>query len=232
MSIKYALYPNHLTDDPDDHLAIVQDQKSRTIEDIIDIMISRGSTVTKADALSVIEEYESAIEKVLRDGDSIKTPLIRIRASIQGVFKDELDPFDPERHSVSLNVNAGARIRQIADDISAERVPSTLPKPSPQTCKDIASGTTNETLTPGGVGELRGSRLKVDPDDSNQGVFFIASDGSRTRAEVYIRTKPSNLMFMIPDTLTSGSYHIEVFAAVKNSSKIRSSKLNDALVVL
>lgn len=231
MSIKYALYPNHLTDDPDDYLAVVQNQTTRTIEDLIDIMINRGSTVTKADTLSVIEAYEAAIEEVLANGDSIKTPLIQIRASIQGVFKGKFASFNPEHHSVRLNVNVGERISQVAANLSVERVPGSLPKPSPQQFKDVVSGTFDDTLTPGGVGELRGSRLKVDPDNRNQGVFFFASDGAETRVGDYIRTKPSDLIFMIPDTLISGDYQLEVRAGVKNSSKIRSSKLNTTLVV-
>src|SRR5699024_10157343 len=122
MSIKYALYPNHLTADPNDHQAIVQDQTSRSIVDIIDIMIIRGSTVTKPDALSVIEPYEAAIEEVLTNGYRVNTPLMRISASIQGVFNDEFDSFDSSRHYVRLNVNPGSRINKIAGDTSVERV--------------------------------------------------------------------------------------------------------------
>ncbi len=32
MAIKYALYPNHLTDDPDDYMAVVQNQRTRTFK--------------------------------------------------------------------------------------------------------------------------------------------------------------------------------------------------------
>ena len=93
MAIKYALFPNHLTSDPDDYMAVVQDQTSKTKEDLIDEMIGRGSTVTKAEALSVLEEFEAAVEEALSEGHSINTPLFRIGASIQGVFEGESDGF-------------------------------------------------------------------------------------------------------------------------------------------
>lgn len=230
MPIKYALYPNHLTDDPDDHLAIVQDQNSRSIEDIIDIMINRGSTVTKADALSVIESYEAAIGEVLSNGDSVNTPLMHISASIQGVFEDEFDPFDSSRHYVRLNVNPGERISEIAGNASVERIEARRPEPLPQVFKDVSTDTTNESLTPGAVGELRGSRLKVDSTESDQGVFLIAADGTETRADTYIRNKPANLIFMIPDTLASGDYEVEVRAPVNDSSDIRTGQLDVILV--
>lgn len=231
MSIKYALYPNHLTDDPEDHLAIVQDQNSRSIEDIIDIMINRGSTVTKADALSVIEEYEAAIAEVLNNGDSVITPLMKVSASIQGVFEDEFDAFDPSRHYVRLNVHPGERISEIAGNATVERIQASRPEPHPQVFKDVITDTTNESITSGGVGELRGSRLKVDPSDTDQGVFIIASDGAETRADTYIRNKPANLIFMIPDSLTSGDYELEVRATINDSDKIRSGHLDATLVM-
>jgi hypothetical protein len=231
MGLKYSLYPNHLTDDPDDHMAIVQDQTSRNIEDIVDRMINRGSTVTKADALSVIEEYESAIADVLSDGDSVNTPLMRISASIPGVFEDQFDSFDSSRHYVRLNVNPGPRISEIAGDIEVEKKDTIQPGPILKRFKDVNSDTTNETLSPGGVGEIRGSLLKLDPEEDDQGVFFIASDGTETRAETYIRNKPANLIFMIPDSLSSGEYEIEVRAILHNTKEVRSGRLKGTVVV-
>lgn len=232
MSIQYALYPNHLTTDPKDHMAMVQNQDSHSIEEIIDIMISRGSTVTKADALSVIEEYESAIEYVLTDGDSINTPLMRINASISGVFSDDTDRFDASRHYVRLNVNPGSRMGTIAGDINVEKVKADRPEPTPSHFEDVASATSNDTLTPGGVGQLTGTLLKVDPAEADQGVFFIASDGTETRADTYVRNKPANLIFMIPDTLTSGEYRLEVRAKLQNINDTRSGRLSAPLTVI
>lgn len=230
MAIQYALYLNHLTADPDDHLAVVQNQNPRTMEDITDIMIGRGSTVTKAEALSVIEEYEAAIAQVLTEGDSVNTPLMRISASIPGVFTSPGDRFDRERHYIRLNVNAGGRISEIADMLSAEKVDADQPKPELQLFRDVASDTTGETLTPGGVGELNGSRLKIDPTQTDQGVFFMAANGAETRSDTYIRNKPANLIFMIPDSLASGEYDIEVRTVLHNTDNLRTGRLDVSLV--
>ena len=231
MAIKYALYPNHLTSDPEDHLAVVQDQNNRSIEDIIEVMIRSGSTVTKAEALSVIEEYEAAIVQLLSDGDSVNTPLMRITASIPGVFSDKFDNFDPARHYVRLNVNPGARVSDIIEDLEVEKVEASRPKPVPQVFLDIASDTTDESLTPGGAGELKGSRLKIDPAETDQGVFFIAADGTETRADTYIRNKPANLICMIPDGLASGEYKIVVRTMFRDTNDLRAGRLGSEVVV-
>ncbi|WP_441001339.1 DNA-binding domain-containing protein [Fodinibius sp. SL11] len=231
MSIKYSLIPNNLTSDPEDHMAVVQDQASRTIDDIIDEIADRGSTVTKADILSVVEEYQAVIAKFLKNGDRLNTPLFRTSASISGVFEDQTDSFDRSRHYVRLNVNPGPRIGEIAEDLPVEKVAATRVEPVLELFKDFASDTQNDTVTPGGAAELRGSYLKVDPSDANQGIFFIASDGTETKADTIMRNKPANLIFMVPDTLISGEYEVEVRSLLQGHTNIRSGRLNANLVV-
>lgn len=51
MALKYALFENHLTSDPSDYMAVMQNLQSKTQEDVIDLMISRGSTVTLSVAI-------------------------------------------------------------------------------------------------------------------------------------------------------------------------------------
>ncbi|PAU94562.1 hypothetical protein CK503_07140 [Aliifodinibius salipaludis] len=231
MSIKYSLIPNNLTSDPEDHMAVVQDQTSRTIDDIIDEIADRGSTVTKADILSVVEEYQAVIAKFLEDGDSINTPLFRTSASISGVFEDQTDSFDRSRHYVRLNVNPGPRIGEISEDLPVEKVAATRVEPVLELFKDFASDTQNDTVTPGGAAELRGSHLKVDPSDANQGVFFIASDGTEIKADTIMRNKPANLIFMVPDTLTSGEYEVEVRAIPRGNTEVKTGQLDSVVVV-
>jgi len=54
--------------------------------------------------------------------------------------------------------------------------------PVPETYHDVASGTSNATLTPNSVGRVTGRNLKLDPADPQQGVFFIGADGAERRA--------------------------------------------------
>lgn len=229
--IRYSLFPNRLTADPNVHMAIVQDQKMRTMSDIIDIMIGRGSTVTKAEAFSVIEEYEAAITQLLASGDSINTPLFRITASVSGVFNDQNDVFDRSRHYVRLNVIPGGRIGEIADRISTEKMLTVIPKPVLVQFKDVNTNTLNESITPGGMGELFGAELKVDMEDPSQGIFLIAADNTTTRVETVGRNKPANLLFMIPSGLPSGQYEIEVRAKVRKGAELRTGRLSSILTM-
>ncbi|MDX1636774.1 MAG: DNA-binding domain-containing protein [Balneolaceae bacterium] len=231
MSIKYSLVPNHLTDDPNDHMAIVQDQPARTIDDIIDRMVERGSTVTRADILSVIEEYQAVVASFLEEGDRINTPLFRTSASISGVFEDPTDRFERGRHYVRLNVNPGPRIAEIAETLSVEKVAADRTQPVLEQFKDFGSDTLNETVTPGNAAEISGSHLKVDTGDDDQGIFFIAGDGTETKVETIMRNMPANLIFMVPEGLASGEYELEVRARPRGHKDIRTGALESVLVV-
>jgi hypothetical protein len=230
MPIKYALYPNNLTGRPNDYRAIVQNQNSCSREDLINDMINNGSTVTKADALSVLEDYQATIRRRLEDGDSINDPLFQIRAYFSGVFKGLRDEYDHPRHSLDLKAFPGAYLKEIAENLTVEKVRGSTPRPEPQVLKDLGSDTTNKIITPGGAADLKGRQLKIDIEDPEQGLFLI-SEGTETRIETLVRNKPSNLIFMIPDTLQSGEYELEVRSLIRNSNDPRTGYLHSILTV-
>ncbi len=67
-------------------------------------MTSRGSTVTRAEVLSIWEELTVAIKVRLGRGENISTPLFYIGQDIQGEFEGEDDTFDPNRNTVVFNI--------------------------------------------------------------------------------------------------------------------------------
>jgi hypothetical protein len=211
-------------------MAIVQDQTARDMDDIIEEMDFRGSTVTKEDIISVVEGYHAVIAKFLADGDRINTPLFRTSASISGVFEDGSDDFDRERHYVRLNVNPGPRIAEISEELSVEKVEASKIRPVLQTFRDYTTESKNDTVTPGEPAELKGSHLKVDPEADDQGIFFIASDDTETKVQTIMRNMPSNLIFMVPEDLASGEYELEVRTVPKNYNAMRTGKLDSTLV--
>lgn len=66
MAIRYSLFENYLTSDPDDYSAKVYPTCVANLEDVIDRMVERGSTVTRADILSVMDDFELALQSLPR----------------------------------------------------------------------------------------------------------------------------------------------------------------------
>jgi phosphoribosylaminoimidazole-succinocarboxamide synthase len=129
MSLRYGLIPNHLTDDPNDYMGIVTDNDTVNVETLVQKMVGKGSTVTKAEALSVIEEFEYAVVEAIKNGNSVNTKLFKINPSVSGVFVDKHDGFDPARHAIRLNMNAGSRLTEAISDIDLKKVEITSPQP-------------------------------------------------------------------------------------------------------
>jgi hypothetical protein len=231
MSINYALFKNHLTSDPDDYRAMVLSNGTAELEDVIDRMIEQGSTVVKADILSVLEDYYTAIENMVLEGMSVLTPGANYGASIKGVFNSQADSFDPNRHQVRASVSPGKRFRKaIRERSQPAKQEATRPKPSLLEFTDLNSDVRNSVLTPGGMGQVVGHRLKFDAEDPAQGIFFVAADDSETEVTVVGRNMPGELMFLIPEGLTAGDYTLEVRAGF-GEDDIRSGALDVPLTV-
>lgn len=231
MALKFALFENHLTSDPNDYMAVVQDLQSKSQEDVIDLMIGRGSTVTKAEALSVLEEYATAIVQLLKDGYSINTPIFNLSPSIKGVFIGADQSFTPTLHSVKINIAPGIRLREVAPMVSVEKVKGASPQPTPEYLDDLGSGTRNEQLTVGNIAQLKGSRLKFDETDPIQGIFLIDASRGETQVKTIARNKPAQVDFLVPP-LAPGDYQLEIRAVIYKGKELKKGSLPVSLTVV
>ncbi len=226
------MVPNHITDNPNDYRAVSSNSNTYTIEDIYKQMTREGSTVTKAEALAVFEEITQAITSIVQEGHSVVTPLVNISSSVTGVFDEEEEPFDSNRHKVQLNINSGLRLRSLPASIQPVRIEGSQPAPDIKYLYDNVSETRSELLTPQNGARIKGSLLKFDEEDSQQGIFFInTQDATEHRVErSLLRNKPGELIFTIPD-LPAGEYRLEVRSILSGTSTIRSGILSSPLTV-
>ena len=232
MPLEFYLTPNQLSQDSDDYMAISINPESYSIEDIYDHMTREGSTVTRAEALAGFEEVVQAILNVVMRGNSVVTPLVNISPGISGVFEDEDDSFDPERHQVRINVSPGKRLRDTATEIPTEKVEPRQRLPELQHYYDNTTETQDGEITPSGGARIRGSLLKFDEEDADQGIFFVnVDDGTETRVESgMLRNKPGELIFSNPQ-LDAGTYRLEVRSLLDGTTELRTGNLTEQLTV-
>ena len=216
--LKYSLRENLLTPAPDDYMAQVTDTRSYSLEEIIDLMMDKGSTLTRADVAAVLQVYGEVCSSIVADGSALNTPLMNTALSVSGVFNGANDSFDKKRHAVNLNMTAGTLLRDAAAKVKCEKTEGASTDPYITEVSDIVSGKVNEVLTKGGVVQLTGSRLKFDQKDEAQGVFFVPETGNSVRAAVIAENKPARLMAIIPD-LAAGTYYVEVRTKVDTKGK-------------
>ena len=234
--LKYALRENLLTPEPNDYMAQVTDSQSYNLEKIIDKMIERGSTLTKADITATMQIYTETICSLLEEGFQINTPLINTSMSISGVFDGATDSFDSSRHNVNINITPGTKLKETLSKVKTQKVEAASTDPFITEVKDIVSGKVNESLTKGGILQAVGARLKFDNSDEAQGVFLVPETGSAVRCGVVAENKPARVMAMIPADITAGTYYLEIRSKMDSSGKatknLKVGRFNKALTIM
>jgi len=235
MPIHYALFENNVTSDPDDYAAVVQAIDSADLETLIRRMLDRGSTTTRADILAVMEDAIGACESLLLDGMRVNFGgLVELFPRLRGVFNGVTDTFDPARHSVDVGANPGNRVRQtVRDQATVTKDEAVKPAPNPLEYRDVGSDTTNDQVTPANIGQLSGSRLKYDPLQADEGIFFIPTAGGlETKVTTVQKNKPAQLVFLVPAGLMAGTYYLEVRARMRaEAADLRIGRLDAVLTV-
>ncbi|MFN8455844.1 MAG: DNA-binding domain-containing protein [Anaerolineae bacterium] len=231
MSISYSLHRNRLTNGANQYRAMVQSSGTITWEEVIKRMVARGSTTTEADAYAALKDFFTIVEGLLLDGFRVSTPLVNFGVSVKGNFDGQTDGFNASRHWVEAVTNPGPQLRRtISNQAQVQKQLANEVRPRLLEYTDLNSGERDGRLTPGGMGQVAGDRLKFDPADMTQGIFFVAADGSETRVEVVGKNTGGALMFLIPASLTSGDYSLEVRSSL-NFGELRTGSLNATLTV-
>ncbi|MBN1517269.1 DUF4469 domain-containing protein [Candidatus Sumerlaeota bacterium] len=230
--IQYALFENNLTSDPNDYSAQVNAVASADLDAIVRRMIDQGSTTTEADIFAVLEDAIKACESLLIDGQRVNLGgLVELFPRIKGVFNGLSDGFDPARHRIDVGANPGARVRKtVRDSAAVQKIESIKPAPNPVEYVDLGSGEANGTVTPGNIGTLNGHRLKFDPTQTDEGIFFVVvSHSSEVKVTNVQKNKPSQLVFLIPSTITADDYYLEVRARMQGGDELRTGRLDAIL---
>ena len=221
--LKYCLRENLLTAKTDDYMAQVTDSQVFTLDDIIDRMVKRGTTVTRTDLAALMQLYTQECTYIVEEGGTLNTPLINTAFSISGVFEGADDSFDGKRHSLNLNINAGTALKEALTKVKASKVETASTDPYITAVTDKLNGST-DTIKIGSVMEILGSRLKFDPADEEQGVFAV-SGTTAVRCASVIENKPARLIVILDASVPAGDFTLEVRTKLTSDGSKKSKTL-------
>ena len=194
-------------------------------DDIIKMMMERGTMVTETDARAVVMLYIDVIAKAVANGNNVNTPLVNLKPGIMGVFANNLDSFDASRHTKRANLSSGTLLNELMAAASVEKITQPAPTPAILDYFDVASGVSGSLITPSGIGQITGEELKFDPQNPAEGIFFIAANGTETKVASLARRTEGLLMFSNPPALTAGTYTLEVRRNYTKDGAIRRGSL-------
>ncbi|MDR2897678.1 MAG: DUF4469 domain-containing protein [Spirochaetaceae bacterium] len=222
--LEYSLHDNALAGAPEDMSAQIHPTGSYNREAFINLMLQRGTLVTKTDIVAVFNNMEETALSIIQNGGTINLPLLNTSFSITGVFEGAADVFDSERHKVNILVRKGKALKELEDSIQVSKVSrAPLSQPIILEVKDSTSGTTNAILTPNGVVKIQGSTIKLAGDKEAVGLYFVSETGTEFKATNIITNKPSQLIAAIP-ALTPGMYRIKIVTQHTGGKNLKTPK--------
>ncbi|MEA4852146.1 MAG: DNA-binding domain-containing protein [Paludibacter sp.] len=236
--IKAILFPNWLTDDPNDYSARVVSERSLSVSEICSTAVNRGGATTTAEAMEHnVNLFLKEMAYQLCDGFSVNTGYFTATTLIRGVFNSPTETFNPEKHSLIFQFNQGETLRKELDSIEVNITGVGESSITVAQVTDVKTGSVNDLLTPNRNLKIRGYKLKLVGDHPEVGVYFVnEATTERTKVDTtdIVTNNPSELVIVIP-ALAAGIYTLEVSSQFSGSStplkEPRTSKFDKVLTV-
>ncbi|MDR2584004.1 MAG: DUF4469 domain-containing protein [Fibromonadaceae bacterium] len=222
-TIKAYLYDNALTENPNDFIARVDSEKSLNVKDICQTAVKRGGADISAAAMEHgVNLWLKEMAYRLCDGFAVHTGWFNVSANIKGTFDSPNERFNPEKHSVLFEFHQGSLLRKELGNVSVDILGVADASLSISQVVDIKTGSVNDILTKGRNLRIHGHKIKIAGENEANGVYFINQE-TEARIKVdksdFVNNNPSELIVVIPESLTAGTYRLEVKTQFGGNSK-------------
>lgn len=211
--IKANLYPNLLTEDPNDFAARVNSERSLTVKEICKEAVGRGGAQTTAETMETnVNLFLKEMAYQLCDGFSVNTGYFTANTQIRGVFNSAGETFNPAKHSVLFQFNQGETLRKELANIEVEITGAGDASLLINEVVDVKTGSVNDLLTPQRNLKIRGYKVKIAGENPANGITFVnLANNERTKVDAseIVNNNPSELIIVTP-ALQAGTYQIEV----------------------
>ncbi len=220
-NIRAELYDNLLTEDPNDFAARVVADKPLSSKDICNFAAQRGGADISAKAMEhAVDLFHDELIYQICNGFTVSTGVFNVRPAIKGVFNKATEQFNPEKHKISFDFNQGIKLRKELANVNVEIIGVSKAAFFIDQVIDIESESISDLLTPNRNLRISGSKIKIDGENAENGVYFINQETEeRVKVESKIPVnKPSELIVVIP-ALYAGSYKLEVVTQFTGGTK-------------
>ena len=221
--LKVYLFPNQLTEDPNDLSARVSSERTLDVKNICRQAVTRGGASTSAETMEHnVNLFHKEMAYQLANGMAVNTGYYTAVAKVTGVFNKVNESFDPEKHQVSFQFNQGSILRKEIPYIEVEVMGLADTALFIDQVTDVKTGSVNDLLTPNRNLRIGGTKLKVVGEKPEVGVYFV-NQGTQVRTKVdesdFVTNNPSELIIVTP-ALPKGEYLLEVTTQFSGNTKI------------
>ena len=211
----FDLRENTITQDvKEDYVAIPRKLLSLTPKDLA-LRIAEERTEYRADTIeNIINIYEDMLIKALCEGNTYVSRVAQYQPSITGIFSGT-GLADPVKNKCQINIMASSDLKKkLQDEVILEFSGRKLDLGGANIAEvlDMTTGKTDGTVTPGGMVQLKGNKIKcVNEDGSGIGRLTLYNESESGEEVTVIGVNdPSKIIFIFPTGLLAGEYRLEI----------------------
>lgn len=216
------LYDYALSQRSDARKGRVVRSRTLTIDQLVDAVVARRSDLNAATLKMAYQLLHDVALDELANGASVQFGLATHRLGVKGVFCGDGDAWDDDHHHLVLESPPTSSVRKAIDRTRVKMRGRASTATVINTITDLATGSVNQRLTPGGGLRIAGTRVKIVGDDPQAGVTLVHVDSGHQLmigASQLMKNHPRELLLVLPRAMTPGSYRMTLVSAFSGTQK-------------
>jgi hypothetical protein len=221
-AVVIELFDNPLTERTDDRYGRVINIASINEDTLIGRAIANGFNGNAASMKATYQALKQEALKAIVRGEIVNFGLGHLTLDVEGVFVGDVPVWNPEKHKLIARITAAKEAREILKTTPVKIIGMAPDQAAITQVTDVTTGKVNEVLTPGGMVNIKGSRIRVEGDDPTVGLFLTSQDTlevTQIPVTAIGMNDPSKIMLVAPATLAAGSYLLSVVTQFSAHSK-------------
>lgn len=207
-------------DDKEDMILVPVSNGNADEARIIAEMKAEDSGLREETIQHVFDLEKRVIKRMLMSGISVNTGLYYASTAFRGVIENS--SWNAAKNSIVVNFNPGADLREAIKKTTVNIIGEKGSAMYIGGVNDTSTRAQDASATAGRAFTLTGSKLKVMGADASVGITLKAvSGGSTTKVteDLFVANEPSKVTFIIPPTLTNGTYQLKLTTQFGGNSK-------------
>jgi hypothetical protein len=217
--IEAKLYPNYLGKGEGAYVARAKAEAPLSIEDVCAAAKNRGGFTGQYEDLA--EHARIFINEIiyqLLDGFSVQLGgFCSLHTRISGTYHGANDHIGADNLHVAFRTLR--HLKELLLKVKIENEGLAGDGAYIDEIIDVHSEAVNSVLTPGNMVHITGHKIKIEGDESECGVWFIAqADGARVKITEHLGNNRGNELLGLIPPLTAGTYKVEVITRFSGGS--------------
>lgn len=218
--VEYAM----TTDVTNDYIAKVKTANSITIEDIASSIAADRTDLREDTIIMVANLIADKVRQYVCQGNTVVTGVSVLKPTITGTFTGSTGNFG-DNNACKVSISPCSALRDDIDEVTPIFTGNVKSNGGAYIglVTDRRSGLTDGTITPGGAIVITGTKIKcLAADGETAGVVRFTNIETNEETVVdtgdFVSNNPSEVVVIVPSTLTSGTYNLTIETYFSNNS--------------